>query len=109
MQLNVLIDKYKVPKLCDFGLTRISLEGGGGSENSSGGNGTMRYQAPELLDLEVICHPTKNSDMFALGCLSLRVRVFLYLVLRRKHCLNCSSSSPSGEIHTRSTMARIES
>lgn len=54
---NVLIDAFFQPKLCDFGLSRVT-ESGQPSTSTGRLIGTYRWMAPELLEDP----PTKGSD-----------------------------------------------
>jgi serine/threonine protein kinase len=77
----VLIDNERCPRICDFGLSHFFLE-----EESSGytttteHTGTDRYLAYELVvgTSDTIIRPTTQSDIWALGCIGLEVRL-LYL------------------------------
>jgi serine/threonine protein kinase len=63
------------PRICDFGLARIIQEGGtGGLTTTTEHTGTERYLAPELVTSNLPT-PTTASDIYALGCLGLEVRV----------------------------------
>jgi len=73
-QANILIDNEGRPQLCDFGLVRIYLDQGhSGMTTTSPHTGTARYLAYELLRDEEDIKPTKESDIFALGCIGLEV------------------------------------
>jgi len=72
---NVLISDVGHAQLCDFGLSRIldSLPSG---HTTSAQAGTLRYQAPELLDgcdTEEKWCPTTESDVFAFACTCVRI------------------------------------
>lgn len=74
---NVLIDDRGRPTICDFGLAQIFLEAGTtGVTTTSEHTGTARYLAPELVLSDHTVPPTKESDMYAVGCLGLE---FIYL------------------------------
>jgi serine/threonine protein kinase len=73
-----------VPKICDFGLARLFLdEGSTGMTTTTEHTGTIPYLAPELVSSETTVYPTyptTASDVYAVGCLGLRVsRVLLPL------------------------------
>lgn len=75
---NILVDKNGVPKIADFGLSRIkdfqaSLTG----TSSAGAGGSLRWQAPELLSPETFGGTGKHtfkSDMYAFGMTCVEVR-----------------------------------
>ncbi|KIM21076.1 hypothetical protein M408DRAFT_81026, partial [Serendipita vermifera MAFF 305830] len=76
---NVLIDDRERPTICDFGLAQIFLEEGAtGMTTTSEHTGTARYLAPELVSSDHTVPPTKESDMYAVGCLGLEVRNSLF-------------------------------
>jgi serine/threonine protein kinase len=73
-QANVLIDQYGVPKLCDFGLSKILQEGVScGLTTTTAHTGTARYLAPELVDPDGMATPTLETDVWALACVGLKV------------------------------------
>ncbi|PVF94196.1 kinase-like protein [Serendipita vermifera] len=70
---NILIDQHGIPKLCDFGLSSIFLsEGATGLTTTTAHTGTERYLAPELVKSRDVCHPTRESDVYAMGCVGLK-------------------------------------
>jgi len=74
-QLNVLINDIGCAQLCDFGLSRI-LDDLPSGHTTSLQMGTLRYQAPELLegdDTREKWRPTTEGDIFAFACTSVRV------------------------------------
>lgn len=74
-QTNVLIDDQGNAKICDFGLVCILLdEGHTGVTTTTPFTGTERYLAPELLT-ESDPKPSTGSDVWALGCIGLEVRL----------------------------------
>jgi serine/threonine protein kinase len=81
--------------VCDFGLSRIFIQ-----EQSSGlttttlYGGTERYLAPELVDYDNIRLPTLETDIWALGCVGLRVS---------SSCKNESSTEPSSSVYIRNS------
>jgi serine/threonine protein kinase len=73
-QGNVLIDWDGHAKLCDFGLVRVLAEGRSlGFTTTTEHTGTDRYIAPEFLSSDLPVIPTTASDIYALGCLGLKV------------------------------------
>jgi len=73
--LNVLINDIGCAQLCDFGLSRI-LDDLPSGHTTSLQMGTLRYQAPELLegdDTREKWHPTTEGDIFAFACTSVRI------------------------------------
>ncbi|KZV95676.1 kinase-like protein [Exidia glandulosa HHB12029] len=68
---NVLVSSTGVARLCDFGLSRLLLEHSQ-STTSTGGNGTVRWMAPELLLVDG-AHHSYESDIWACGCLFIEV------------------------------------
>jgi len=76
----VLIDSSGRAVLCDFGLVRIFLdEGGSGMTTTTAHTGTERYLAPELVTGDELVLPTAASDVYALGCVGLEVRILYSL------------------------------
>ncbi|PVF94188.1 kinase-like protein [Serendipita vermifera] len=74
---NILIDQNGIPKLCDFGLSRIFLmQGNSGHTTTTSHTGTARYVAPELVESGGFVLPTCESDVYAMGCVALR---FIFL------------------------------
>ncbi|TDL23535.1 kinase-like protein [Rickenella mellea] len=75
---NVLIDKYKLPRIADFGLARVADSQAVSLETISyNGGGSLRWQAPELLlsskEVTESVNTTERSDVYAFGCLCLEV------------------------------------
>ena len=66
-QSNVLVDNNQIPKLCDFGSSRI---GYACSHTIECHDGTLQWDSPELFEDR---GRTNESDMWALGCLALEV------------------------------------
>ncbi|KAL5522769.1 hypothetical protein ACEPAG_8787 [Sanghuangporus baumii] len=65
---NVLVGHSGEPLICDFGISRIlshSLSNGGTSSASL--KGSARWMAPELFNVEIDTHHTKETDMWAFG------------------------------------------
>jgi len=65
---NILISKrggQYIPKIADFGLSKLVLEGGSNFSNSFGG-GTLAYSAPEQLLGEKLRY---NTDLWSIGIL----------------------------------------
>ncbi|KAG8815231.1 hypothetical protein FRC17_000780 [Serendipita sp. 399] len=75
---NILIDDFRRPRICDFGLSRIVLEEGhSGLTTTAAHTGTPRYLAYELVISEDdMAKPTRESDIYALGCVGLDVSSF---------------------------------
>ncbi|PVF94365.1 kinase-like protein [Serendipita vermifera] len=68
---NIVIDDSGIPKLCDFGLSRIFREASDpptGLTTTTAYTGTSRYLAIELVDPNEIVTPTLKTDIWALGC-----------------------------------------
>lgn len=75
-QANLLIDDEGHARLCDFGLARlIASFGSTGLTTTSEFSGTVRYLSYELCTSEDL--PTMASDVHALGCVGLEVRIRL--------------------------------
>lgn len=74
---NILVDKLGCARLGDFGLTSISSLNCTETSAPSGGKGTPRWMAPELLSVEQNENksrsPTSQSDVFALGMVAIEV------------------------------------
>ncbi|TDL22512.1 kinase-like protein [Rickenella mellea] len=75
---NVLVDENCEPRIADFGLARmIDSHPTSIVATSFNGKGTMRWQAPELLDASRFCGislgVTTMSDVYAYACLCLEV------------------------------------
>lgn len=74
---NILIDENGVPKIADFGLSRVKdLQASLTGTSSSGAKGSLRWQAPELLFPEEFGGTGKHtfaSDIYALGMTYLEV------------------------------------
>lgn len=71
---NIVIDDSGIPKLCDFGLSRIFREASDpptGLTTTTAYTGTSRYLAIELVDPNEIVTPTLKTDIWALGCVGL--------------------------------------
>jgi serine/threonine protein kinase len=64
-------------KLCDFGLVRVVSNGESlGLTTTTDHTGTDRYLAPEFVTSAEQVLPTTASDVYALGCLGLKVSTF---------------------------------
>jgi hypothetical protein len=61
--------------VCDFGLTRILSEESMGMTTTSAHTGTMRYLAYELIVADESPMTTIATDLYALACLALEVRL----------------------------------
>ncbi|QRV89338.1 Tyrosine kinase catalytic domain protein [Ceratobasidium sp. AG-Ba] len=69
---NVLIDNSHIPKICDFGSSRVDCSC---PADTLLCNGTSQWSSPELLE-DGVC--TKESDIWAFGCLALEVQFDKY-------------------------------
>jgi hypothetical protein len=49
------------------------MEGGTGFTTTTAHTGTERYLAPELIASEDYSLPTRESDVYAIGCVGLKV------------------------------------
>ena len=84
LQSNVLIRESGKACIADFGLSMLLTELGGSTfATSFQARGTLRWTAPELLDLEVpeddmeespCVVPTTQSDVYSFGGVMLQVR-----------------------------------
>ena len=76
LQRNILIDDTGNAQICDFGLVRVCVEDGkSGTTTTTAHTGTERYLARELLVEGDEARPTRASDIYALGCIGLEVRL----------------------------------
>jgi serine/threonine protein kinase len=76
-----LIDENGRGKLCDFGLIRVVMEGESlGLTTTSEHVGTDRYIAPEFVLSDEPIMPTIESDVYALGCVGLKVKATNHLL-----------------------------
>jgi serine/threonine protein kinase len=78
-QLNVLVDDNGVAKICDFGLLRLVRESAPtGMTTTSSHTGTTRYLSYELVSDgdDDDPKPTTASDVYALACIGMQVRIF---------------------------------
>lgn len=88
LQSNVLVDDEGQPRVADFGLSQMVDSQGLSGMSSMGGKGSVRWQAPELLNVgqsfeDVSCtSPTTKSDTyaFAMVCLEVCVLMFAYII-----------------------------
>lgn len=85
-QGNILIDDSGEPRLCDFGLSRISTDsqslGIAVDSSTVTGTGSLRWMAPELFLSDQdgkTSTPNAQTDVYALGCVSLEV-CFIHIV-----------------------------
>ncbi|KDQ50042.1 hypothetical protein JAAARDRAFT_142635, partial [Jaapia argillacea MUCL 33604] len=64
--LNILVDKHGIACLCDFGLSLVRMHTTSNTSNSinSGGQGTLRWMAPEQMDGG---RATLKSDIYSFG------------------------------------------
>lgn len=77
-QANVLVDDQGQAKIADFGLARIvDSQASTVGRTSLKGRGSIRWQAPELLDPKrfqgELCRTTKESDVYAFASVCLEV------------------------------------
>lgn len=75
--MNVLVDKYGVGKLCDFGLVRLPYwQDSAGMNTTTPYTGSTPYKAPELFASRENRFPvaTFEGDIYSLGCVMLEVR-----------------------------------
>lgn len=78
-QANILIDSNNKPRITDFGLARTVIVDSQGTYTMSSfdGRGTLRWQAPELLNSSRAegghVKLTVKSDVYAFGCVCLEV------------------------------------
>ncbi len=78
-QTNVLVDASGNPRITDFGLVRIiDSQATNLSASSFAGKGSLRWQAPELLDTSRfpeghVAGITTKTDIYAFGCVCLEV------------------------------------
>ncbi|KAH8113076.1 kinase-like domain-containing protein [Phellopilus nigrolimitatus] len=76
---NVVIDDNLEPRITDFGLARVIDSQSSTIASSFRGRGTLRWQAPELLNATRFkgmgepCNITAKSDVYAFACLCLEV------------------------------------
>ena len=61
-----MIDEDGTPRLTDFGLGWMHVDGTLWETTRREGHGTVRYMAPELFD-EDTCVSTVRSDVYAFG------------------------------------------
>ncbi|PVF91224.1 kinase-like protein [Serendipita vermifera] len=86
---NILIDHLGIPKLCDFGLSRILHEGtSSGLTTTTAHTGTARYLAIELVISSENVSTSLESDIWALGCVGLKFVFSLDPYANRPHNLH---------------------
>ncbi len=79
MQDNILVDALGKPRITDFGLAKaVFSQAGTFASSSYEGQGSLRWQAPELLgvgsgDDNGANKLTTQSDVYAYGCICLEV------------------------------------
>lgn len=80
---NILIDKNKHVKICDFGISKMM--NGTSTTSFTHGVGTFLYMAPELFQPDSICD--KKIDVYAFG-------VVVYFILTKgKYPNNCGTGN----------------
>ncbi|OCB87579.1 kinase-like protein [Sanghuangporus baumii] len=74
---NVLIDENDEPRITDFGLARVVDSQGTSIATSFKGRGTLRWQAPELLNASRFGQDmnklTTKTDVYAFSCVCLEI------------------------------------
>lgn len=79
-QKNILVDGNQRARVCDFGLSRVqkSTSGARSGYTTSTLAGSVRWMSPELVkhdqDGSSTAGFTRESDVWAFGCLILEVR-----------------------------------
>lgn len=102
-QANVLITRDGVAQLCDFGLVRLVHDQmATGLTTTTAHTGTARYLSLELVEADEGSIPTTASDMYALGCIGMEVRIASQPMNRRLinysvHLLSVSIQSHSDD------------
>ena len=79
-QPNILIDSEGIPRLSDFGLCSITRNVDSVNASTPNHGCTVRYCAPELLDIGEVVRvakkkPTNKSDMYSLSMVIVEVRL----------------------------------
>ena len=78
-----MIDNDGCPRIADFGLAKIGLELYDEGPDTYGGQGSLRWQAPELIIANrykpVLKGATVESDVFAFGHVCLEVGLVICL------------------------------
>ena len=95
-QSNILIDEEGSPRLSDFGLWSITRNIDSVNASTPNHGYTVRYCAPELLDIEGVARlekkPTDKSDVYSLSMVIVEVRLLSESVIRPgSDCLFSSS------------------
>lgn len=67
-----MVDEFGKARIADFGLARVIYTQATFTEASASGKGTVKWQAPELLDGSNT-RITPESDVYSYGCLCLEV------------------------------------
>ncbi|KAF9642155.1 kinase-like protein, partial [Thelephora ganbajun] len=79
---NILIDSGGNPRLTDFGLSSVTRNGISANASTKNGGGTIRWRAPELLELSTkakdegkakLPRPTKKSDTYSLAMVVIEI------------------------------------
>lgn len=79
-----MIDDDGLPRISDFGLSRFfDSQGGSVDRTTFKGEGSVRWQAPELLNPDrfvgIASGPTRSSDVYAFSCVCLEVSAHLII------------------------------
>lgn len=102
---NILIDETGGVRLADFGLSLLS-EGTGYNYGSQHGGGAVHFTAPELFDPDAFglksSRPTFRSDIYALACVCIEVRLIGLSVILIS---NGEPSSTRGSLLLRTLLA----
>jgi serine/threonine protein kinase len=61
------------------------MEGGTGLTTTTAHTGTERYMAPELVNGDEPSLPTRESDVYAMGCVGLRVGYWVVCIKGRSY------------------------
>jgi serine/threonine protein kinase len=74
-QKNILISDNDHALIADFGISYLTVSINSASTQVS--NGSVRWMAPELVDIDRDCRPTLQSDIWSLGCVCYEVRFYM--------------------------------
>ena len=64
---NILLDSTYRAKISDFGMARVKDDICSSVVSSTQNSGTIRWNAPEQLDLDNPARPSKMADIYSLG------------------------------------------